>query len=145
MVVGPEIEAKVPGSVMEKLLQPVTKKTAQAHETAKSADFNANECSGLARTIAPLQGTSKGSVWTQKNNRVRWSIWLVTLEIGYMGYLKRSMAFWIKILYCGFGKVTGQRRPYYPRQNLGTMGRRERRGRELESNRAIFPQILKHL
>jgi hypothetical protein len=43
MVVGPEIEAKVLGSVMEKLLQPVTKKAAQAQDATNSAAFNAKE------------------------------------------------------------------------------------------------------
>jgi len=67
MVVGPEIEAKVLGSVIEKLLQPVTTKGAQTQDAISSAAFNAKEPSGLARTIAPHQesGISKASVKTK--------------------------------------------------------------------------------
>ncbi len=66
MVVGPEIEAKVFGLVMEKLLHPVTRVAAPTDKTISSAKFNAQIRSGLARirsdlarTNAPRSGDTK--------------------------------------------------------------------------------------
>jgi len=59
MVVGPEIEAKVFGSVMVKLLHPVTRVAAMTVKAAISAKFNAQIRSDLARTNAPRSGDTK--------------------------------------------------------------------------------------